>query len=984
MLWKIEIKDKEGYFDAAGEAVKEDIKDLGIKSVKSVRVSNIFVIDTDIEDVDMEYVIEVLLIDPITQEYTYSLITETRGQRTEGRKDKPGVNAVEVTYNRGVMDPVESSTIKAIKDLGFDKVRSVKTAKRYLIKGNLKRSGLNAICDKILISKVIQHAVSGDLSSYAPTEPIEYRFKSVIVDVIRASEENLKRISKKGQLFLNIDEMRAIKKHFASLKRNPTDIELETVAQTWSEHCCHKTFRGIIDYKEIQNPKIKIQNLKERIIRDQVIDNLLKNTVMKVTKQLNKSWCVSVFEDNSGVIKFDEKNSVCFKVETHNHPSALEPYGGAGTGIGGAIRDPLGTGLGAKPVLNTDVFCFGPPGTPFNKLPKGVLHPKRVMKGVVSGVRDYGNRMGIPTSNGAIYFDEGYIGNPLVYCGNVGVLPTDKCKKQVKPGHRIILVGGKTGRDGIHGATFSSAELTSKSETVSSGAVQIGNPIQEKKLVDTILAARDEGLYSSITDCGGGGLSSAIGEMAAKTGAMVWLHRIPLKYSGLSYDEIWISEAQERMVIAAPKVNVERLLEVFAAEDVEATVIGEFTNTKRLELLYEENVVCDLDMAFLHDGVPRIQRNAVWNREYFKEPSFPDPKNLNTHLLKILSSWNVASKEWVIRQYDHEVQGGSVVKPLVGVDSDAPSDACVTKPILSSEKGIIISNGLNPRYGAIDPYWMAASAIDEALRQIICVGGSLKRTAILDNFCWGNTDKPDRIGGLVRAAFACYDMALVFQTPFISGKDSLNNEFSVNGKSIPIPPAILISAISVMDDASKAITMDFKEKDSIIYIVGDTKDEMGGSHYYMINGFTGNRVPEVDPVLSRNIMNRLSKAISKGLVRSCHDPSEGGIGVAVSEMAFGGGFGAEIDLSKVPFSASSDAKRNDTILFSESNSRFIVEVSKKKRRAFEKAMKDTSFAAIGTTSPRKRLIVKGLGGEKAVDIDTDKLKSAWKGPLDWK
>ena len=696
---------------------------------------------------------------------------------------------------------------------------------------------------------------------------------------------------------------------------------------------------------------------------------------MKATRELNRPWCVSVFKDNSGIIRFDDKYNVCFKVETHNHPSALEPYGGAGTGIGGVIRDPLGTGQGAKPIINTDVFCFGPPDYDHKKLPKGVLHPKRVMKGVVSGVRDYGNRMGIPTSNGAVLFDERYLGNPLVFCGNVGIMPKDTAGKSIDPGDFVVVVGGRTGRDGIHGATFSSGELTVESEEISSSAVQIGNPITEKKMADTILQARDEGLYKAITDCGGGGLSSAVGEMGEETGVDVELGNIPLKYKGLSYTEVWISEAQERMTLAVDPGKLERLLEVFKSENVEATVIGRFTDTKRLRLTYNSTVVADLDMEFLHNGLPKFERKAVWTEPRHKEPVLNEPKDLGSHLKKILSSPNVASKEWIIRQYDHEVQGGSVLKPLQGVTNDGPGDACITKPVLSSNKGVILSNGINPRYGLIDPYHMAASVIDEALRQIISVGGDLDRVAILDNFCWGNTDKPDSLGGLVRAARACYDMAKAYSVPFISGKDSLNNEFAAGGETIAIPPTLLISAIGVMKDVTKAVTMDLKKKGGLIYIVGITKDELGGSHYYYINGELGRNVPQVDAKNARRIMETLSRATAAGIVRSCHDCSEGGIGVAVAEMAFSGGLGAAIELESAPCAKGLD--RDDKILFSESNTRFIVEIEKKDKAAFEKIMDGAPFGLVGKVTDSGRFIVTGLKGAKVLDEDIGDLKKAW-------
>ncbi|MFC1621355.1 phosphoribosylformylglycinamidine synthase subunit PurL [Candidatus Omnitrophota bacterium] len=978
MEWKIEIRNRKGVFDPLGSGIKKDIRDLGIVAVKKVATAQVFIISGDVSRSDAHRIAQELLADPITQEYT--LATSHKPQATS-------VRVVEIAYNPGVMDPVEESTKKAIRDLGISGVMSVRTERKYFIEGKISEAQFNTIREKLLYNKVIQHIVSAQAHKpqATSTQAKDYKFELVIIDLIKASDKRLTQISKDGQLFLNLKEMKEIQKYFRKLKRDPTDCELETIAQTWSEHCAHKTFRGVIDYRE---KFLQAQGSRLKALGDRKIDNLLKNTVMKVTKDLDKSWCVSVFKDNAGIIRFDDEDNICFKVETHNHPSALEPYGGAGTGIGGVIRDILGVGLGAKPIMNTDIFCFGLPDTPQKKVPKGMLHPKRIMKGVVSGVRDYGNRMGIPTANGAVLFDERYTGNPLVYCGTVGIMPKNASFKAVQTGDYIVTVGGRTGRDGIHGATFSSGELTHESEELSGGAVQIGNPIAEKKVTDTLLKARDKGLYSAITDCGAGGFSSAVGEMGQYLGAEVNLEKAPLKYHGLNYTEIWISEAQERMVLSVPEENLEELLDIFRSENVEAVIMGCFTNTKRLKLKYKGVLVCDLDMKFLHDGIPRFERKAVWMETIHKELKKVCPKNLTESLLKILSSWNVSSKEWVIRQYDHEVQGQSVLKPLVGIKNDGPSDAAIIRPKFGSKKGIIVSNGINPRYSFIDPYWMAGSVIDEALRQVIAVGGNLKKTALLDNFCWGNTDKPDRLGDLVRASFGCYDIAKGYGVPFISGKDSLNNEYSVHGKSISIPPTLLISAMCVMDDVTKAVTMDFKDKDDLIYVVGMTYDEMGGSHYNMINGVIGNNVPKVDVKYGVKVFSALNKAIGSGLVKACHDCSEGGIGVALAEMAFAGGFGAEVFLSEIPFAGPRTTRvrgrhGNDVVLFSESNTRFIVEVKKKDKKRFESTMKGIPVGLIGCISGKTNLKIHGLDSKKIVDVGIDKLKEAWQKPLRW-
>ncbi|MEK6646125.1 MAG: phosphoribosylformylglycinamidine synthase subunit PurL [Candidatus Firestonebacteria bacterium] len=781
------------------------------------------------------------------------------------------------------------------------------------------------------------------------------------IDILNASNEKLLEISKNGLLSLNLDEMQVIQRYYKKLHRNPTDIELETIAQTWSEHCNHKSLKGIINYD------------------GKIIDNLLKNTIIKVTKELNKKWCVSVFKDNAGIIKFDDKFNVVFKVETHNHPSAIEPYGGAGTGIGGVIRDVLGVGLGAKPILNTDIFCFASPDFSNNKVPEGVLHPKRIFKGVVSGVRDYGNRMGIPTANGAICFDDGYLCNPLVYCGTVGLIPKNKSFKKVKPGDLIIAIGGRTGRDGIHGATFSSAELV---KNISASVVQIGNPIVEKKVTDVLLKARDENLYNAVTDCGAGGFSSAVGEMGLECGANVSLEKVTLKYKGLLPWEIWVSEAQERMVFSVPKNKLKRFEEICKEENVELTCIGKFTSDKKLKVQYKGKMLVDIDMKFLHDGVPRVRINATLKTPDFVEPIFEDSENLTASLHKVLSNYNIASKEWIIRQYDHEVQGGSILKPLQGVQNDGPGDACIVRPILSKWTGVIVANGVNPQYGKIDAYHMSASAIDEALRNITAVGGNINNTAILDNFCWGDPTKPEQMGDLVRASFACYDIAKVYQTPFISGKDSLNNEYfnTELNKRVSIPPTLLISAICVMKDVRKAVSMDVKSAGNLIYIVGTTYNELGGSRYYESKGFIGNNVPVVRPEMGKKIMSNLHEAITGGFVRACHDCSEGGLAVALSEMAFAGGLGMKIYLKKVPVN---NVSRNDTILFSEANSRFIVEVSPTHQKDFERTMKNISLAIIGKVTRDKKLEVFGINNKKVISADIYALKESWQKPLRW-
>ncbi len=959
-MHRVEVYLKSHLPDARGVGLVRDIKDLGIATISAVQVVDVYWLDADLLPDKLDLICGELLADPVTQEYCcFTSSTGTKGLSyfSTGEVDKQS-HTIEVTYNAGVTDPIEDTILKAIRDLGLSNIRAVKTAKRYLLQGQLDEKQLEVMCSRLLVNPIIQHIVDEEHIVF-PENP-RYKFNLNYIDLSGLEHAGLPEVNQ--QFWFTEDELQAITTYFHQQRRNPTDVELETLAQTWSEHCVHKTFKGTIKFDGL------------------TIDNLLKSTIIRVTEELRKPWCLSVFEDNAGVIDFDGHWALCFKVETHNHPSAVEPYGGAATGIGGVVRDPLGTGLGAKPILNTDVFCFAPPDLPYESLPKGVLHPRRILKGVRAGVADYGNRLGIPTLNGAIIFDERFVANPLVFCGTLGLLPKSLAQRgKQEPGDLVVLVGGRTGRDGVHGVTFASGQLTEESGAADYSSVQIGNPIAEKRLIDVLLQARDRGLYCKITDCGGGGLSSAVGEMAAETGVRIYLDKVPLKYAGLTYAEIWVSESQERMVLAVQPGCVEDLLILFAAEDVEAAIIGEFTNDKKLQLFFQGKSVGNLDLEFLHQGRPQLWREAVWDRPQHTEPDFVQPPNLDEALLEVLGSWNVCSKEWVIRQYDHEVQGGSVLKPLVGKDNDGPGDAAIIRPILESDMGVIVSNGINPKYGKIDPYWMAASVIDEALRQIIAVGGNLRQVALLDNFSWGNTDRPDTMGALVRAAQACYDMAKVYETPFISGKDSLYNEFGFEGRTISIPHTLLVSAVGVMENVSRAVSMDFKEVGDLVYIVGTTQNELGGSEYFKIHGFIGNSVPKVNPHQGKELMDRLSAATEKGLVRACHDCSDGGIGGAIAEMAFAGGLGAIIHLKSIPLGE--PIERDDFILFSESNSRFLVEVPLESMGEFEEIMEGVSLAGIGQVTGSEFLEIYGVDGRRVLNVSFDSLKEAWQRPI---
>lgn len=1012
MLWEIDIYPALDQHDLDAARVAEEAADLHLASGLQVRTGRGYLVQGDLDQQAVERIAGQLLADGVVERTVVAPVGH--GVLT----DPPGPEFKHLVYvlpKPGVMDPVALSALRAIRDLGLE-ASEVRTFRKYWFAG-LDPETLERLAGRILANDAIEQCVFGPLELASLSLDSKYEFKLETVRLAGRSDEELLRISREGQLSLSLAEMKTIQAYYAKLDRDPTDVELETIAQTWSEHCSHKTLKGRIRYRDEHG--------------ERQFENMLKETIFAATVKVRQNmgandWCVSVFEDNAGIVRFDDNYNVVFKVETHNHPSAIEPYGGANTGLGGVIRDSLGTGLGARPICNTDVFCFAPPDFPPEELPRGVLHPRRVMRGVVAGVRDYGNRMGIPTVNGAIFFDRRYLGNPLVFCGNVGLIPRDKSHKEPKPGDLIVVVGGRTGKDGLHGATFSSVELTHESETVSGGAVQIGNAITEKMVVDVILQARDRGLFNAITDCGAGGLSSAVGEMGEKIGAEVHLERVPLKYAGLSYTEIWISEAQERMVLAVPPEKWEEFSELCRSESVEATAIGTFVPTGKLNLLYENYPVGELEMAFLHDGRPGVVREAAYMPPPVTEQPLPDKYNWDytPELLSILGSLNVCSKEWVIRQYDHEVQGGSVVKPLVGVNNDGPSDAAVVRPVLGSNKAVVIACGMNPAYGDYDPYHMAAGAIDEAVRNCVAVGADPSRIAILDNFCWGNTERPEQLGSLVRAALGCHDTAIALGTPFISGKDSLNNEFRPDdgGPPIAIPASLLISAMGQMDDATQAVTMDLKQPGNYLYQLGWTRDEMGGSQFALTQSLTGGQVPRVDTELARRIFAALHRAITAGYVASCHDLSEGGLAAAAAESAFAGGLGARLFLAQVPQQIKLDPASQEELdrlnegwsgdplhplcgcpqatsilLFAESHSRFLCEVPEQHAAAFEALFADLPCGLIGEVIEEPRLQVIGiprpeqsdsgqpteLSAPLVIDAELAALKEAWQAPLRW-
>jgi len=1004
-VWRIEVHPKNPADDPRAASLRHEVDELGLApELQSVRTARVYLIQAAFDQQTVERIAGELLTDPVDQRYRLGATP---------RSDDAAL--VEVHYLPGVMDPVALSTVDAIDEMLGGAACEVRTGFRYDLVG-VTTDHARGIAERLLANPVVHSVV--DLPEwpqrFARGTPYEYNLTHVAIREL--DDEALQVMSREAHLFLSLDEMRAIRDYYRGIDRDPTDIELETLAQTWSEHCVHKTLKSKIRYtdcglriaecgldentgsgeSEIRNPKSEIDftGRPNHTVADDGsvhIDNLLKSTVAAATNKLiddGLDWCISIFVDNAGIIRFDDEYAVTFKVETHNHPSAIEPYGGAATGIGGCIRDTMGTGLCAKPIANTDIFAVADPNYPMDDLPKGVLHPRRILKQIVAGVRDYGNRMGIPTVNGAVSFDNRYLGNPLVFAGSVGLIPNDKCFGDPQPGDRIIALGGRTGRDGIHGATFSSAELTDTHADEFSHAVQIGNAITEKKTLDVILQARDHEpsgggcLFSAITDCGAGGFSSAVGEMGEKLGAQVQLENAPLKYAGLSYTEIWISEAQERMVLAVPADKVDTLRAICDAEDVELCDLGCFgTDNTELVLNYHEHEVGRLSMDFLHNGIPQPTREATWSGGLqHAAGSPPATQSIDQTLLTLLADPNIASKHWIIRQYDHEVQGSSVVKPLVGENYDGPSDAAVIRPRLVSNQGIALSCGLQTPLGDVDPYWMTLAAIDEAVRNAVCTGARPDRIAILDNFCWADCSKPENLGSLVRAAEACYDGALAYRTPFISGKDSLNNQFTTDdGATIAIPPTLLISAIGIVDDVARCVTMDAKTPGNLLLQIGLTTNQLGAS---AACGSASTDIPKVDLNTAPKQLATVAGLIDAGHIRSAHDCSEGGMLTAAAEMAFAGRLGLDVNLAGVP-------RRGElsdfAACFAENPTRILVEIEPEKLDTVARTLKSANipFGQIGTFNEAGKLTVRSDEAGPLADLSIDDLLNTWLKPLDW-
>ena len=990
MAWRIVVGLKDSVRDARGERVRREIREhLGIE-LQGVRTIDVYTVDAQLSDEDVAAAAAGPFSDPIIQDYAIN---------------KPLAHdfdvLVEVGFRPGVTDNVGRTAREAIQYLtgrAFADGEGVYTSVQYLLSGEISVEDAERITRDFLGNALIQRWTIVSRADFDLSQGIQITVPKVTSSTkpaihpvnLEISDEALMEISRQGMLALSLEEMKAIQFYFrqdeviaarkeVGLGAMPTDAELEALAQTWSEHCKHKIFSARIEYED-------------DLGQQEVINSLFKSYIMQVTADVRKAKgkddiCLSVFKDNAGVIKFNDDWSLVFKVETHNSPSALDPYGGALTGIVGCNRDPFGTGMGSRLMFNTDVFCFASPF--YDKpLPPRLLHPRRIFEGVVEGVEHGGNKSGIPTVNGSIVFDERFAGKPLVYCGTGAIMPRmlngqPGHEKQARIGDRIVMAGGRVGKDGIHGATFSSEELHEGSPVT---AVQIGDPITQRRMFDFLIIARDRGLYNAITDNGAGGLSSSVGEMSEDTGGFeMHLDRAPLKYSGLQPWEILISEAQERMTLAVPPEKLDEFSTLAAEMGVEVTDLGQFTDSGYFHCLYNGETATYLPMEFIHEGVPQMVIAARWTPTTNPEPDFAQPLDMDASLRHMLGRLDVCSKESVVRRYDHEVQGGTVIKPLVGVANDGPSDAAVVRPLFDSFEGVVVAHGICPSYSDIDTYHMMANAIDEGLRNYVAVGGNIEHVAGLDNFCWcdpvASEKTPDgeyKAAQLVRANQALYNYCLAFGVPLISGKDSMKNDYMVGDTKISIPPTVLFSVIGKIDDLRKAVTMDAKAPGDLVYLLGQTCDELGGSEYYAMHHKVGRNVPQVDAASAMRRYRTVNAAQAEGLLASCHDLSDGGLGVALAETAFAGGFGLQIDLGKVPVDTT---MREDKLLYSESASRLLVTIKPGNRERFEALFAGQTFACIGQVAKDEYLNIAGLHGEILVRSTIDDLKEAWQSPL---
>ena len=1002
---RVEVTPKSlaGLKDTRGESIRRQLSsdhDLEITEVRSITG---YLVKGNFNETHHEKMVSDLFCDPIIEHGT---VNQYILNDTNIFPKKPDV-AIQIGFKPGVTDNAAQAGLDGLKTLFPSEAEDaeVSTTMTYIFYGLPNDVDCQWLANQ-LHNPMIERAITSDQTSCENNQWPALDFPEPPVNIfgtpttinLEVDDDSLIEISEKGLLALNLEEMQTIQAHYrdpvvrATREKDglppaaPTDVELECLAQTWSEHCKHKIFAANIHHVDTETGE------------DSHIDSLFKTHIMKPTFDIAEKvdWLLSLFHDNSGVIEWNPEWSLCIKAETHNSPSALDPFGGAMTGIVGVNRDILGTGLGARPIANTDVFCFGPPDYE-GDIPEGLFHPSRVFRGVHAGVRSGGNESGIPTVNGAIVFEERYLGKPLVYCGTVGIMPRrladgrESHDKTPSPGDVIYMVGGRVGSDGIHGATFSSLELTEESP---SSAVQIGDPITQKKMVDMLLKARDDGLLQVTTDNGAGGLSSSIGEMAELTGgAKVDLSQVPLKQVGLSSWEILVSESQERMTVGVRPEDCQEFEKLASLHEVEATAVGTFTDTGDFHILHGEQSVALLPIEFLHDGVPQLQLESEWIPPVNEEPAYPqtNASDMGGILSRLLARPNIASKEWWVRSYDHEVIAQTVIKPFCGVNHDAPGDAAVIAPIHGETQGAVISCGIIPRYSDIDTYAMVAGCIDEAVRNAVCVGVDLDRMAGLDNFCWPDSVEsektPDgryKLAQLVRANRALDDVCRAYQLPCISGKDSMKNDVIINGEKISVPPTLLFTLLGNHEDIRKAVSSDFKNSGDIIYLLGQTHQELGASELVTMfrdecGGGIGGKVPAIDTTRNLALYRDLTAAMRQELVVSAHDCSDGGFAVALAEACFGADSGCSVDISEI-FNDNNSLDKWGA-LFGESLGRILVSVKAEHSAEFEAAMVNNACFRLGEVVSGDEITI-SKSGETILQASMSALKQSWQATLD--
>jgi len=994
MLARLEITLKDHLFDPEGAGLCRKVRDYFGWHLEAARAIQVLTLDTGLSETELEQVRTEIFTNPVTQISSFKPLAMDFDW------------AIWVGFRPGVRDTAGSVAIEAIADL-FQRAPAPEdaayTSKIYLLRSpSLDPDQVRTIARELLANDIIQQSKVFAAADWDPHTGIGLIVPKVLLGHVPrieampiASDEALERLSRERNLALNAADIPVIRGYFQrpevlAARRQvgleaPTDVELEAISQARSDHCNHNTFRGRFQYLDLDSGE------------HQVVDNLFKTCIQAPTLaiQQRKDWVKSVLWDNAGAARFDQDHHYVITGETHNSPSNMEAYGGSLTGIVGVYRDPLGTGKGSRLIAGLYGFCVGPRDYRGPLQPH--LHPRRLLDGVIEGVRDGGNKHGVPTPLGNLTFHPSYLGKCLVFVAAVGLMPARVAgspgeEKHPNPGDLIVMTGGRVGKDGIHGVTASSETYC---EHTPAGHVQIGDPYTQKKMHDFLLEARDLGFITFITDNGGGGLSSSVGESALMAGgAEVELDRVPLKYEGLDVWEIWVSESQERMTVAVHPQHIERFLDLSHLHEVESTVIGRFTDSGRLHLSYQGRTCAYLDLDFFEQAFPQWNFDAEWSspeRRGLCEPVVSEPSARGAALKQLLARPNLCSRQWIQRQYDHEVQGSSAVKPLVGTARDVPNDAAGIRPVLASDRGLAMAQSLLPTYSLIDTHGMVQAVIDEAVRRLLAVGAQLDEIGGVDNFCWPsiqyhpltNPDGRYKAAQLVRANWALRDLCLAYGIPLLSGKDSMYVDGHLPGAfgerhKVSGLPTMQFTATSTVVDVTRCVTMDVKFPGDLVYVLGMTRNELGASEYYEMLGYIGCNLPTLDAAANLRLYRALETAIARGLVASCRGLYRGGLAVHAAMSAFAGDLGLSIHLDQVPGAAD---LRPDQVLFSESCGRFLVTVAPQHRAEFEALFQGLPAARVGEVTAARNLVVTGPGGAILVDEPLGELKACWERPF---